>query len=492
MKKVPLDFPIKFYNFSEEKVNETITKARLRIFYKGLNRNGGYITDDFAEKLISTLPYAPVKGIYENGDFTDHGEKREEGRIYGIVPKDYNFAWEDHEDEDGKTRTYACCDVYLYTALYSEAKEIVGKAHSMELFKDSIKGAWRALGGQEVFEYTDACFLGLQVLGEGVEPCFEGSAFFTKDKDDDQLLCELLSKYTKVMKGTTMNKDVIITEYALTANQREHIVSKALNSQEKYRYYVCDSTETSAIIMDWEEEKSYRVNYSINEEGACIVDMENKTEVFHSYLSIEEMNALDSIKESTQKSTFAEIKEEIEILHENSEKLADTESKLNDANESIATLEQTKVDLENDKATLVGEKEALSTENASLIEEKETLSTEKATLETTVATLTETNKTLSEQLNTISEEATALRTFKAEVEKQEKLTVCSRYENKLSEEILQKYMDSIDNYTRIDLEKELAFELVNSSKDIFSDNAPGMVPVLMQSVGLAAVLDKYK
>ena len=36
--------------------NETISQARARIFYKGLNRNGGYITDDFAQQLAATLP----------------------------------------------------------------------------------------------------------------------------------------------------------------------------------------------------------------------------------------------------------------------------------------------------------------------------------------------------------------------------------------------------------------------------------------------------
>ena len=77
-----------------EKYSETISKGRCRIFYKGANRNGTYITDEFAEQLISTLPYAPVKGIYDefSEDFTDHGTERNQGRIYGIVPADPNFA----------------------------------------------------------------------------------------------------------------------------------------------------------------------------------------------------------------------------------------------------------------------------------------------------------------------------------------------------------------------------------------------------------------
>ena len=127
----------KFKNFEVsiygglEKFTDTISKARVRIFYRGLNRNGSFITDEFAEKLISTLPYSPVKGIYNEyeSDYEDHGKERTEGRAYGVVmgKDDMEFAWEEHEDEDGITREYACANVLLWTALYEESKDIVGK-----------------------------------------------------------------------------------------------------------------------------------------------------------------------------------------------------------------------------------------------------------------------------------------------------------------------------------------------------------------------------
>nr|DAH17951.1 MAG TPA: hypothetical protein [Caudoviricetes sp.] len=51
----------------------------MRIFYKYANRNRTYIDDDFAEKLLNTLPYTPVSGIWDDDeeDFTDHGSSRE-------------------------------------------------------------------------------------------------------------------------------------------------------------------------------------------------------------------------------------------------------------------------------------------------------------------------------------------------------------------------------------------------------------------------------
>lgn len=162
MDKLIREFPVTVYG-NLTKYSETISKARCRIFYKGANRNGTYITDEFAQKLLSTISYSPVKGIFEDSedDFTDHGEERDLGRIYGVVPESYNFAWEFHVDEDGIEREYACVDVLLYTSLYKEAQKIPGKSQSMELYSPSIKGSWELIEGKKLFKYTDGCFLGL-------------------------------------------------------------------------------------------------------------------------------------------------------------------------------------------------------------------------------------------------------------------------------------------------------------------------------------------
>ena len=53
------EFPVTVYG-NLEKYNDVTSKARCRIFYKYGNRNGTYITDEFAEKLLSTIAYAPV------------------------------------------------------------------------------------------------------------------------------------------------------------------------------------------------------------------------------------------------------------------------------------------------------------------------------------------------------------------------------------------------------------------------------------------------
>ena len=46
-----------------EPLTPTMSKGRVRIFYTGLNRNRTYISEDFANQLISSLPYSLIRDI---------------------------------------------------------------------------------------------------------------------------------------------------------------------------------------------------------------------------------------------------------------------------------------------------------------------------------------------------------------------------------------------------------------------------------------------
>ena len=160
MDKALCEFSVQVYGELNQ-YNEVLSKARCRIFYKYENRNGTYITDEFADKLLSSLSYVPVKGIYQGEDYTDHGQQRDQGRIYGIVPENPNISWEDFLDDDGITRTYACTDVLIFTALYKEANEIIGKSQSMELYAPSLKYHEAIIHNKRYVVFDDGCFLGL-------------------------------------------------------------------------------------------------------------------------------------------------------------------------------------------------------------------------------------------------------------------------------------------------------------------------------------------
>ena len=244
-KKIPTTFVGEIIG-GLEKVTPEISKTRLSIFYKGFNRNQGYITDEFAKKLLSSLPYTPVVGIFNDlvKDFGGHDQDRNVAKIYGIVPQEPNVAWEERFDPDGVTRTYACTDVYLYTGRYDAAKLIPGKQQSMELDIDTIRGDWQTINGQEAYVYTDARFIGLSVLGNDKTPCFEGSAFF-----------ELVNKFNNFMAANTLNggTDMVLEDTKIVASateQPEAEVEQVVEATPEGPEEVTQSEESTETAVD--------------------------------------------------------------------------------------------------------------------------------------------------------------------------------------------------------------------------------------------------
>lgn len=190
-KNIPLRTPIQFIKF--EAISPMISKCTVKIMYTGKNRNYSYISKEVAEKMVKSLPNTPIVGEYNSskGDFLGHGDYIEDdnGNVrasrrtmpIGVVPSDSKVWWELSTDPDGATREYLCCEAYIWTGRYPETKRIIEKGNnqSMELDPTSVRGEWSKLdkGGPEYFVIKEAYFSALCVLGEDVEPCFEGAEF---------------------------------------------------------------------------------------------------------------------------------------------------------------------------------------------------------------------------------------------------------------------------------------------------------------------------
>lgn len=183
MNKIPTSFSVSIIDLAPAPQYQRLTRARMRAFYKGDNKNGTFITDEIAANIIRGGAGSPIVGTYDYDldDFTAHNRNHSTTKSYGFVPFESNFAWEKHLDADGVEREYATFDVYLWTSYYKEASKIVGKSQSMELDPTTIDGHWTIdpQTGQSYFSFTHADLLGFCVLGENVEPCFEGAAFFS-------------------------------------------------------------------------------------------------------------------------------------------------------------------------------------------------------------------------------------------------------------------------------------------------------------------------
>ena len=439
--------------------NEVLSKARCRIFYTGANRNGTFITEEFAEKLVQTLPYVPVKGIYDTmkDDYTDHGRERYEGRIYGIVPENPNFAWEKHLDVDGVERTYACTDVYLFTGLYKqEAFDIVGKSQSMELYVDSIEVEWQYINGKRFFVFTEGRFLGLQALGEDYEPCFEGASFYTLVDSVKALMDDL--KNTDVFQKQNLGGEKYMN-FKLSDNQKYNMIWTLLNPRFNEEndyvmdYAVCDVYDEYAVVFKFETSAYERAYYTKNDETDSLA-IDKMEACYIVDVNEDEKHALE-VLHAMNNNTYEKIDEVVSGLQE---KVDSFNSKIEENEAAISTLQL-------DKERLEGELEEANGNYTTALETIETLNSEK------------------DELNK----------FKVAAELKEKEAVIDKYTTLLDEEQLNTFKEKIDEFTKEELDKELAFVLVQSKSTIFTNEENTLIPKDDPTLtGINAILERQK
>lgn len=438
-----------------EPLTPTMSKGRVRIFYTGLNRNRTYISEDFANQLINSLPYTPVKGIFNKDevDFTDHGEKSTEGKIYGLVMAEPNFAWEDHVDEDGVTRRYACADVVYYTGLYPEATLIPGDSESMEIYPATMKGEWKVWeDGLPYYHFYSGCLLGLQILGMATEPCFEGAAFYSKTED---LQC--LINYVKNLQQED-DEPVEKTLFRLSDGEKANQISIALNPN----FNEAGNWETSAVVLDVYDDyaligdtttggfkRAYYTKDGDNITLGDVVDVKivDVTEV--------EYSALEAMKSAAGSYEAINTK-----LEESENKIADYEqikTDFNAAQEKINSLEsqinEYTSSLETKDAEITSMKEAASNFEAQIVR-------------------------LNSEKDDLISEKESLVEFKANIEKQKKEEILNQFSEHLSDELLESFKTKIDEYSVSDFKKEVCTAAYDNDTSLFSkkDDDIGLYP----------------
>lgn len=444
------EFPVSVYG-KLEKYNDVLSKGRCRIFYKYGNRNGTYITDEFSEKLLSTIAYAPVKGIYEYDDFTDHGARRSEGRIYGIVPENPHLQWEEHEDEDGVVRTYACVDVLIFTALYKEASDIIGKAQSMELYEPSLQYHREIIHGQQYIVFDEGCFLGLQVLGKDVEPCFEGAAFFQLQENIEEVVKKIQEIEMTYSKGG--QKEMPQMNFKLSDSQKFDALWSLLNPNYTEEgnwtidYAICDVYDEYALAYSYENAQYERIYYTKNDETDSVA-LGEKVRVYVVDVTEKEKTTLDTLRDLNG-GTYELVNENLEHAQENAEKISGFELKVTELENNIATL-----------------------------------NTEKSAIQSSY-------ELEHQKVESLTAENEGLRQYKLSIEAERKNAVFTEYKDKLSEEILDTYREKAAEYSVADLDKELAYELKKTNFSFYEKKDNGYLRKDVQKNGIDEILARY-
>lgn len=197
--------------------NPLISECQIKVLYLGQNRNGSYIDKNTAIQMANSLPMCPIVGrfVKETDDFGGHGNviTIEDGEVkfsvdtkpYGFIAPDARVWFQKFIDTDAfgheVEREYMMTTGYLWTGQYEEAKRVIeeGKGQSMELDSDTLDGSWANDNktGMDFFIINDALFSKLCILGDDVEPCFEGASISAVEKQFSQRNAEFThSLYT--------------------------------------------------------------------------------------------------------------------------------------------------------------------------------------------------------------------------------------------------------------------------------------------------------
>lgn len=219
---IPIANTLEFINATE--ISPLISKCQVKVCYVGQNpnRNGTVITKKVATEMGRKLPGSPVVGYFNQAtnDFEGHNKEislRGGGNIevldttkpYGFVPTDAKV-WFQKFDDEGVEREYLVTECYIWTSAYPESQRLFehGNNQSMELNKETQKGFWAKdnNSGSRFFIYNEALIEKLCILGESVEPCFEGAQFKTEFslENMEELRTTMFSMLTELQK--TLNK----------------------------------------------------------------------------------------------------------------------------------------------------------------------------------------------------------------------------------------------------------------------------------------------
>ena len=365
-----------FLNLQPLDINPLMSSCEIKVFYLGENRNGSYISKQVAAEMAKTLRGAPIVGYYKKDkkDFADHGEQvilDDQGvhfncltKPYGFVSPDAKVWFQDFEDTDdfgnNIVRTYMVTNGYLWTGQFEEVNKVFqdgGKPHSMELDEKTLQGHWakNIKNEMEFFIINDAIFSKLCILGDEVEPCFQGSSITASSFNLDKNFSNTLFSMMKDLK------------YALEKGGKPEMAKVENNTPEEIKDTFVESTfekKEEEKKEDTKEEQSS--NFEKKEEQE-----EDKKDTKKAFVAEKKEEEQDKKEDSSDDGKDDDSKEEQKKEDdEDKKKYTALEVKYNELSDKYSKLEQEVVSLREYKKTIEdAKKDALINEFYMLTEE---------------------------------------------------------------------------------------------------------------------------
>ena len=493
-----------FINLQPLEINPLMSSCEIKVLYLGENRNHSFITKEVATDMAKTLRGAPIVGYFkeENNDFRDHGDRvimDDEGikfecmtKPYGFVAPDAKVWFQKFEDTDEfgnvETREYLMTTGYLWTGQYEEAKLAIeeGRPQSMELDVDTLDGHWATnqKTGMDFFIINDAIFSKLCILGDDVEPCFEGarvtapevSTSFTKIDDD----------FKKTL--YTMMQDL---KFALEGGKNMDM-EQNLVVEETIEEVVAENNEEVVETVETEETPATEFDSLARNEEPVVETPVVEEPVVEEVVETEEVTEEPAIEEEVVEEVEAEESSEVEVEEVVEETIVEEENLENDDNSEQSIINENEECIE---ATLSSQENFAKSDDEEKDEDKDTDEEESNDKETDTddkkddeedekykkedeekkskCSLEEKYTALQAEFAELNSKYEALVEFKNQVENEKKDALINSF-YMLSDEDKQEVIENKANYSLDDIEAKLSvicvrkkvnFDLDDTSKN---------------------------
>ena len=481
---IKLDTPVEFINITP--LNPLISKCQIKVCYVGdePNRNRSIITKEIAKQMANSLPGCPIVGFFneEKNDFEEHNriidisngqfKIKDTTRPYGFVDLGAKVWFQKFLDDGMNEREYMMTEGWLWTGQYPECRRILahGNNQSMELDEELINAHWSkdGNGDPKFFIINEAIISKLCTLGEANEPCFEGASigaptiqFAFEDGFKEQLFSMISELNDYLNKGG----EKVFTRYAVEIGDA---LWTALYSHVEGTYgieSVCEDGEQKFAVLTDADNKYYRLDFSVAEDGAITFAAE--ATLLEEYTPSEEPQF-----DAEAVAEYAKSKKKDEEEPKDDEGSDDgDEEKCPKCGKKKSECECEDEPDEDDDDKKKGKKEKYNLEE---IQEYVELSSNYAALETNYsaaqARITELEGQLAE-----------LTTFKKSVEKAEKEKMIASF-YMLSDEDKSDVMTNIDTYSLDDIEAKLSILCVRNkvSFNLDDDKNDGTNPTVFK------------
>ena len=220
-------------------------------------------------------------------------------------------------------------------------------------------------------------------------------------------------------------------------------------------YAICDVYDEYVLAFNYADKQYERVYYT-KDNDAGTVAIGEKVHVYVIDVTESEKNTLDMLKKLNN-DTYTEVNDNLVHAEENFAAITEKDSKIVELTDKNVTLETELSETKDQVCDITDKFTAAQTEI--------------------------------DQLNTKVEELT---NYKLEIEKQQKDAVIAQYKDKLSEDVINSFAEKLGEYTVLELDKELAYQLKTTNFAIYdNNNNSGFLPKDQPLTGIEAILAKH-